>query len=165
MNQEKPDNSNQKVAAGLVILIVIALLAGGAMVYANKQSTVSSVATTGTSTSTMPSSTSTNSSSSPSSSYKDGTYKASSDYYVPNGSESIKVSLTIKNGTITGSSIQNSEYNNVSAEYQQAFASEYKSSVVGKPISGLQLNYVAGASDTTKGFDDALQQIRTEAQA
>lgn len=175
MNLEKPDNSKQKVAAGLVALIVIALLAGGVMVYGVNQDKQNTVATTtGTSnltsqtsasTSTAPASSTSSSTSSSSSSYKDGTYSATSDYYVPHGSESIKVTLTISNGTITNSSIQNSEYDGESAQYQEAFAGEYKSYVVGKPISSLQLNYVAGASDTTQGFDDALQQIKTKAQA
>jgi uncharacterized protein with FMN-binding domain len=97
--------------------------------------------------------------------YKDGTYTASSQYYVPHGSESIKVNLTLSNGVITGASIQNSESNRDSALYQQDFASTYKSYVVGKKISNLQLDNVAGASDTTQGFDNALAQIAARAQA
>src|SRR5690348_1376783 len=31
--------------------------------------------------------------------YKDGTYNATSDYFVPHGQEEIKVNLTLKNGT------------------------------------------------------------------
>ena len=176
MNLDKPDNSKQKVAAGLVALVVIALLAGGSLVYGNSQNSQSSgvAASTGssgtstsgtTSTTTPSSSTASSSATTSSSSYKDGTYSASSTYYVPHGSESIKVTLTVKDGTITDSSIANSEYDRESAQYQEQFASEYKSYVVGKPISSLSLSYVAGASDTTQGFNDALSQIKTEAQA
>lgn len=159
MYQDKPDNKEQKIAAGIITLVVIALLAGSATFYANNQQGSASTTTTVQPSSSI--SASATPSSSPggtanTSNYKDGTYSASSDYYVPHGSESIKVTLTISNGTVTDSSIQNSEYDNESAQFQQGFAAEYKSSVVGKPISSLQLDYVAGASDTTQGFNDAL---------
>lgn len=172
MNVEKPDNSKQKAAAGLVALCVIALLASGAMVYANKQTTQNVITTssslpsnTTTTSSLSGSSTVSSSSASASSGYKDGTYSASSDYYVPHGSENIKVTLTVQGGVVTNSSIANSENNGESALFQESFASEYKSYVVGKPVSSLQLNYVAGASDTTQGFNDALQQIKSQARA
>jgi uncharacterized protein with FMN-binding domain len=172
VNLEKPDNSMQKVAAGLTVLVVIALLAAGASYYnGNQAKNTASIPTTTTSTpsssvSAPASSTTTSSpSTGTSSGYKDGTYSATSEYYVPHGSETIKVTLTVKDGNVTDSSVDNSEYDRESALFQEQFASEYKSSVVDKPISSLQLNYVAGASDTTQGFNDALQQIKTEARA
>jgi uncharacterized protein with FMN-binding domain len=100
-----------------------------------------------------------------SSAYADGTYTASSDYYVPHGDETIQVTLTLSNGTITNASIVNSEGDPTSASYQEGFASEYKSYVVGKSIAGLQLSRISGASDTTQGFDDALNQIAAKAKA
>lgn len=107
-----------------------------------------------------------NSSSTPSASaYKDGTYTADGQYYVPHGFEDIKVTLTVKNNTVTDSQIVNSESNYTSAQFQENFASEYKSYVVGKKLTDINLSYVAGASDTTNGFDDALNQIRQQAQA
>jgi len=167
MNQEKPDNSTQKITAGLVVLVVIALLAGGVIVYSNKQGGQNTATTPASSIAASPAASTAPSTSGTisSSAYKDGTYSASSTYYVPHGSEDIKVTLTVKDGMVTDSSIANSEYDRESARYQQDFAYEYKSSVVGKPISSLQLNYVAGASDTTQGFNDALQQIKSEAKA
>lgn len=97
--------------------------------------------------------------------YRDGTYSATQSYYVPHSNESIKVDLTLSGGVITDISIQNSEGDRDSAAYQQDFAASYKSYVVGKKISGLQLSVIAGASDTTQGFADALSQIATQAQA
>lgn len=117
--------------------------------------------TTPTTTTTTPST----SSSSSSSGYKDGTYTASSNYYVPHGQEQIKVSLTIQNGAVTSASIQNSEGDNDSARYQEDFAASYKSYVVGHKISGLQISIVAGASDTSQGFNDAVSQIQSQAKA
>lgn len=99
------------------------------------------------------------------SSYKDGTYSASSSYYVPHGQESIQVTLTLKNGVVTDSSVTNSETNYESASYQEGFAQEYKSYVIGKNIKDVQLSYVAGASDTTNGFNDAVNSIMSQAQS
>lgn len=175
MYNDKPDNTKQKVAAGLVALVVIGLLAVGVNAYNAQQgsqaATTMTTSTSGGTTSTTgsasdTSNTATQSSSNTSSTtYKDGTYSSSSTYYVPHGSESIKVTLTVKSGVVTDSSIENSEGDRESIEYQEEFASEYKTYVVGKPISSLQLSYVAGASDTTQGFNDALDKIRSEAQA
>lgn len=97
--------------------------------------------------------------------YKDGTYTASSDYYVPHGTESIKVTLNIQNGVVADSNIVNSESDPESARFQKNFAASYKTRVVGKNISDIQVNYVAGASDTAQGFEDALSQIRSKARA
>jgi uncharacterized protein with FMN-binding domain len=179
MYKEKPNNTAYKVIAGAVVVVaVVLLLVISDMLKAQQkaqsasikstQTIVASVTSAATPTSTStPATSSSSSTTAPanSSGYKDGTYQATTDYYVPHGSENIKVSLTIKNGIITDSSITNSEYDNESAQYQEGFASEYKTYVVAKSVSGLNLSYVAGASDTTQGFDDALAKIRTEAQA
>ena len=97
--------------------------------------------------------------------YKDGTYKATSSYYVPHGREDIQVSLTLQNGIVTASSIRNSENDFDSAGYQEDFAAEYKQYVVGRKIDGLRLSYIAGASDTTQGFNDAVSRIASQARA
>lgn len=100
-----------------------------------------------------------------SSGYKNGTYTASSDYYVPHGYESIAVSLTVNNGTVSDVSIQNSENNGTSAFFQENFSGVYKSQVVGRKLSGLQISDVSGASDTTRAFNTALNQIENQVQA
>ena len=123
-------------------------------------SSSTTIATTDSSSSASSASTAT-----PTSSYKDGTYSASSEYYVPHGQESIKVSVTLSSGTISNVSIQNSEGDRDSALFQEDFASSYKQYVVGKKISSLQLSNIAGASDTTQGFMDAISQIASKAQA
>ncbi len=99
------------------------------------------------------------------SAYKDGTFTASSSYYVPDGNETIAVRLTIQNGVITASSIANTQGNQNSAQYQGDFASVYKSYVVGKSIASLKLGIIAGASDTTHGFNDAVSRIAIQAHA
>jgi uncharacterized protein with FMN-binding domain len=96
---------------------------------------------------------------------KDGTYTASTDYFVPHGNENIEVTLTLKGDVITGSTVRNSEGDPDSASFQEDFTSAYKSYVVGKKITDVRLGVVAGASDTSQAFNDALQQIVSKAQA
>jgi uncharacterized protein with FMN-binding domain len=178
MSPQKPNNTKLKVTSAVVVIVAVVMLTIASTITKAQQSTQSAIISTPTtssptsttSTSTAaPATTSSQSSSttsaSTSSGYKDGTYTATSDYYVPHGYEEIQVSLTLKNGIITDSSIQNSEGNGESAQYQEAFASRYKSYVTGKSISGLNLSYVAGASDTTQGFNDAVSQIQNQAKA
>lgn len=174
------NQAKKRLIATVVSLIIIA----GVVLYADhikasRADSTSTVATTGTSSTSRPSSSMTDttpttsdqssasgsSSSSSSSAYKDGTYSATSDYYVPHGSEQIEVTLTLKDGTITGSSIKNSESDRESVGYQEDFASAYKNFVVGKKIIGLQLSTISGASDTTQGFNDAVSQIASKAQS
>jgi uncharacterized protein with FMN-binding domain len=158
-------HSKRKLAATILSIVVIA----GIVLFADQlrstsPNTISKVVQTTptTQTSTVPSSTSSNATSN---NYKDGAYTASSSYYVPHGSESIQVNLTVSNGVVTAASITNSESDPTSATYQEDFAATYKSQVVGQKIAGLQLGSIAGASDTTQGFNDALSQIAAKAQA
>lgn len=106
-----------------------------------------------------------NSSSTSSTTYTDGSYSAESEYSVPHGFEDIKVTVTLKNGVVTAASIQNSEGDPESARFQENFASAYKQYVVGKNLSDINLSFVAGASDTSEGFNEALQKITTQAEA
>ena len=160
--------SKAKLIASLAAVIVIAGIIIVADHLKSKNTTAGSVATGMTTNSTQTASssdtaTNTSTSSSTTSTYKDGTYSASSEYYVPHGTEDIQVSVTLKDGVITASSITNSESDPDSAQFQESFTSAYKSYVVGKSISGLGLNTISGASDTTQGFNDALSKIASEA--
>ena len=100
-----------------------------------------------------------------SSPYRDGNYTVQKQYSVPHSFESITVTLTVKNGVVTGSQIQNSENEPESANFQEGFAADYQSQVVGRSLSSLSLAGVAGASDTTRAFNQAVASIRTQAQA
>ncbi|HEY8886574.1 MAG TPA: hypothetical protein VIM31_03710 [Candidatus Microsaccharimonas sp.] len=173
MPPEKPKNTTLKVTSAVIVTLAVVMLLIASNVTKTQQAAQSVITTpiattaapTATTATTATTQSTTSSSTASSSGYKDGTYTASTDYYIPRGSEQIQVSLTIKNGIVTDSSIVNSEGDRQSAQYQQAFASSYKSHVTGKSISSLELSYVAGASDTTQGFNDAVSQIQTEAKA
>jgi len=169
MAPEKPKNTTIKITSAIVVILAVVLLTIASNATRTQQKSQSIIASTPTTTTSTPSSTPTSATTSTttattSSGYKDGSYTATSDYYVPHGSEEIQVNVTLKNGIITGSNVENSEYDGESAQYQEGFASEYKSFVIGKKISGLELSYISGASDTTQGFNDALSKIRTEAE-
>jgi uncharacterized protein with FMN-binding domain len=173
MPPQKPQNTALKVTSAIVVTIAVVMLVIVSTVTKAQQKSQSSVVVTSTpatnsiatsSTTTVEPSSATTSSAS-NSGYKDGTYSATVDYFVPRNEEEIQVSLTLKDGVITDSSIQNSESDGESAQYQESFASEYKTYVVGKNISGVNLSYVAGASDTTQAFNDAVSKIKSEAQS
>jgi len=180
------------MAGSITALVVIVLMASISFYEKNHSNTATTTAlstplSTSSTTSTLPSSstpapTSSSTSNTPAASttpttsdtpaasvttsaYKDGTYSATSNYYVPHGVESIKVTLTLKSGVVTDSSVANSEGNNESASYQQGFAQEYRRYVVGKNITDVKLSYVAGASDTTNGFNDAVSSIISQSQS
>jgi uncharacterized protein with FMN-binding domain len=183
MLQTYEQNSKKKLVAMFLTVLIIAgsvivadhLKAKNAVASSSSQ-TIPATTPAASNSSTIPASsaTATNSSSATTnntatpttnaSGYKNGTYTATSDYFVPHGSESIDVKLTLADGAVTDVSIQNSESDHDSARYQENFAAVYKKYVVGKKISGLQLGIVAGASDTVQGFNDALSQIASKAQ-
>lgn len=151
------------VIAGLVVLADHLKNSSKLAANTSSESTAASVAAGNDGTTTTTSSS--NSSAPATSTYADGTYTARSDYYVPNGYENIQLTLTIKNGVVTNSNVINSEGDPESARFQQEFTTVYKSYVVGKNAGDIHLSYIAGASDTTQGFNDALSQILSKAQA
>lgn len=173
MSDYEPSYSDQTKTKLIVGVVVVALI-GAVLLFTehtkSQQNNAADMATTSqqTATQTTPSQTTTSTGSTPVSStatFKDGTYTASSDYRVPPGIESIKVTLTVKNGQVTNSSIINSENDHTSVVFQQSFSHDYQAYVVGKSLSTLDLSVISGASDTTQGFNDAVAQIRNQAQA
>lgn len=97
--------------------------------------------------------------------YKDGTYSATGSYATPGGMEQLGVSVTLKNGVITSSSVTQ-EGKSPTAKVKQAdFAQNFRSFVIGKNIDQVNLTVVSGSSLTTQGFDDALTQIKSQAKS
>lgn len=97
------------------------------------------------------------------STYQDGDYSATGSYSTPGGQESITLSLTIEDDIITQVNAVGSASRGDSAQYQSAFLSGYKSSVVGKDIKTVKLSRVAGSSLTSTGFNRAIEKIKDEA--
>jgi uncharacterized protein with FMN-binding domain len=158
-------SSGLKLTTALVTIIVIAGLVLLADHLKADPTAAATATSTASSTSTATDSASNTDMTTSSVAYKDGTYSANEDYFVPPGQESIAVRLTVSNGTVTDVQVTNSEHDRESAIFQQDFAASYKNQVIGKAISSLHISSIAGASDTTDAFNDALSQIRSQAQA
>lgn len=97
--------------------------------------------------------------------YKDGVYSAIGDYNSPAGLETIDVTLTVADGVVTDATVDANATNPGSKMWQGKFIEGYKEQVIGKKLSDLSLTKVSGSSLTPKGFNEALVEIRTEAQA
>ncbi len=104
-------------------------------------------------------------SSSSSSTTKDGTYKASANYYVPRGFNTITVSVSVKGGAVTKVSTSHDYSDRESGMYTDSFDSSISSKAVGQKIDGLSLSRVGGASLTTEAFDEAISQIANQAKS
>jgi len=175
----KPQEKTFIIVGTSAILIAAGL--GGSYLFFAKDAAPSGVATsasasTGTgssdvtttpSTPTSASSTNTSSTTTATSSgYKDGTYSATSNYSVPQGnSNSIGVSITVKDGVVTAVKTDENYSDRESEMYIDSFESLLQNAVVDKSIKNLQLNRIGGATLTTAAFDDALDSIRNDAKA
>lgn len=176
------DNMSMKTRNNIFLAIgsIAIIAASGVGVYAlyssaqtgtsnsglTTQSTTNS-STSGSTTGGTTSNSTTNSTSSTSASnYKDGTYTASANYSVPHGYQnSISVSITVSNGSITAASATHSTSDRESAEYTDVFDSSLSSKVVGQSLSGASFSRIGGASLTTDGFQTALETVMNEAAA
>lgn len=97
--------------------------------------------------------------------YRDGTYNAEGNYVSPGGPESIGVTITLTDGMVTDATVVAKAERPMSKKMQDQFISGYKEQVIGKNIDEIELTKVSGSSLTPKGFNDALEEIKTQAQA
>lgn len=184
---QQPTSKKRELIAALAVLIVVVAIVGAATVSAKKKPAVtvaagtanavsSGAATSGAAAGTA---TSTSNTASPapasaqadaaaaapaSGAYKDGSYTAVGSYYSPDGPETISVEVTLKNSVITETSARSGGGSHDSQEYQQRFIAGYKQLVVSKSVDAVALSRVSGASLTPQGFNDALNQIKQQAQ-
>jgi uncharacterized protein with FMN-binding domain len=156
----------------LFITVAVVLIVGGAVAFAKHGSkSTAQMATTAVRTSTAPATA--NTAATPAStaqpttatSYKDGTYKTTGSYDSPAGQESIGVSLTLKDGIITDSSVKGQATDDTAQSYQADFISGYKQFVTGKKLDNLSVSRVSGSSLTSQGFNNALKSIESQAKA
>ncbi|MFT4087270.1 MAG: FMN-binding protein [Gordonia sp. (in: high G+C Gram-positive bacteria)] len=97
--------------------------------------------------------------------YKDGKYSATGTYQSPGGQQQIGVTVELKDDKITTLSLDRSKTKGTSAEFQGKFASGIDAQVIGKNIDDLDVHKVSGSSLTSGGFNDAIDQIKSEAKA
>lgn len=158
----------KKLHPGIIALIVVVLVgvAATAVIVINQNSRTDSTAeTTQAEDGADTEQTTDVVSDATTSDYKDGIYEATGSYSSPGGRESIELTVTIKDGIITSTSIVTNAKSGDSRVYQTAFAGGYKDLVVGKSVDSVSLSRVAGSSLTSNGFNDALDEIKADAKA
>ena len=162
---QPPRTNNWVVQASVGVLVVIIFV--GIVFYAKQDKTevVETTTNTQVNSEVTPAASVTPPTETVGSSYMDGIYSATGSYVSPGGREQVAVTLTLSNGVVTASEFTPTASSPTSELYQKEFASNYKEYVIGKSISSLKLTKVAGSSLTPKGFNDALEQIKTKAQS
>lgn len=163
--------SSSKVGLAIVGLIVIAFIGIVAYQSQNQSQTQNTTATQPTPAVTAGAqSGSTSEEAGPTlaedaSAYKDGTYTAVGNYTSPGGQEELGVTLTVASGIVTASEVEVKATRPISKERQTDFAENYESQVVGINIDEISLGKVSGSSLSPKGFNDAVEKIKTQAQS
>ncbi len=97
--------------------------------------------------------------------YKNGTYTKTVTYSVPHEKNTIKVTLTVKDGAITQVSNEHDYADRESTRYVDRFENAISTAVVGKKLDNISLSRVGGASLTTRGFMNALSAIVNDAKS
>lgn len=155
---------NQKLITSFVAILAVVIVAFGVSYFSDKQSGGSDTSDAVTAAQpTNSSSNSNNNSNSVAGKFKDGSYSANGSYNSPGGKETITVNLTVKDGTVTASSVEQVANNRTGAQYQDDFKQNYKTYVVGKALKSISLSGVSGSSLTSEGFNAALQTIKSQA--
>ncbi|HSX00017.1 MAG TPA: hypothetical protein VLH38_03205 [Patescibacteria group bacterium] len=159
-----------KVQAGVSLVVLATVIVGTAVATRTKPNTTVSItkpaAPTSASTTTQTAVTPTPTTpSTTSGAYKDGTYKATGGYNSPGGIESIEVSVTLSANTVVESTVVADADDPSAKSYQDVFVANYKTFVVGKNIADIKLGNVSGSSLTSEGFNNALDQIKRQAQS
>lgn len=97
--------------------------------------------------------------------YAGGTYEASGSYSNPAGTSEVDVEITLGDGGVIDDVTVTPKASGTSKQYQDKFAGGIADEVVGKNIDDIDVSKVAGSSLTSGGFNEAVDQIKSEAQA
>ncbi|WP_243073584.1 FMN-binding protein [Microbacterium sp. SS28] len=97
--------------------------------------------------------------------YTNGTYEAEGAYQTPESVETISVTVTLEDDIITAVEVTGDPSARESEEYQAKFIGGISDAVVGQDIDEISVSRVAGSSLTSGGFNQAIQQIKSEAAA
>ena len=95
--------------------------------------------------------------------YKDGTYSAEGNYKSPNGTETVGVQLTLASGTVSAVEVTPHPSNPNTKKFQGQFAGGIAEQIVGKSLDEIKVSKVAGSSLTSGGFNQAVEDIKTQA--
>lgn len=154
------ERNTKKVMATLAVLVLVAImvlgvnaLSGNKFAPENATSGASSDVPAGPRTATADAA----------SAYQDGQYTATGQYTSPGGQQSVTVNLTLEGGKVVAATVDSGAKDPTSEQFQAGFIKGYKDQVVGKDVDGLQLSKISGSSLTPQGFNDAVEQIKTQA--
>lgn len=163
---DQSSERKREILAALAVLVVIVIIVAGIAVAKDKQAktdiSTNVAPVTATSTTNMPAS---SQQMGMMKAYKDGSYSAVGTFNSPGGQEAITINITIKDGTVTGTSAISGSNDRESEEYEARFINGYKQHVVGKNVDSINLGRISGSSLTPIGFNDALEQIKAQAKA
>ena len=154
------DSSQNKAVVAVVVIALLAVAATVAIVMTNNNAGTDSAMTA----TDAPLRTSGTQSDIPANAtFEDGTYTATGSYQTPGGIESIGVKVSLSGGVITDAQVTKQGKTGEAQEYQGEFVSNFKPQVVGKKITEVKLDRVAGSSLTSGGFNDAINNIAIQA--
>ena len=97
--------------------------------------------------------------------YRDGSFSAVGRYATPGGDESIGVTVQIAHQRITAVAVAVEAKSPTAMQFQEQFSTRILPAIVSRDLASAGVSRVAGASLTSLGFNNALQQIRTNAHA
>ena len=90
----------------------------------------------------------------------DGVYETQKTYRYHAGTETVDISITVKDGVVTEASLVGINPNPVSRRYQQAVNDALPDLVIGKHLSEINLpRQISGSSLTTAALDDYLTSL------
>ena len=97
--------------------------------------------------------------------YTDGTYEASGNYTNPHGTETVDVTITLEDDTITAVEVVGHGTDPNTENYQGQFIAGIEDEVVGKKLDEISVDRVGGSSLTSGGFNAAVEEIKADAVA
>lgn len=156
------DAKQQNTSVPTIIISGAVVLAIGAGVYALSQKPAAEV------TQTPETATDTNNNNgavTTNNTYKNGTYAATGDYISPGGPETVGITLTLADGVITAASAEVQATLPASVNWQTKFSEGLSAAVVGKSLDEVKLDKVSGSSLTPVGFNEAVEEIKVQAQS
>lgn len=95
--------------------------------------------------------------------YKDGSYSAVGNYVSPGGAEEIGLQITLRDDVVVSAEMEVKATRPTSVKMQTAVKENFSPFVVGKKIDEIKLDKVSGSSLTPKGFNDAIEKIKSQA--
>lgn len=155
----EPKKNSKKIILVLVAILLVLAIAGG---IAYQTLNKSSITTTEIIDTTNQNPTPEEASMSP---YKNGEFETIGNYTSPGGPEEIDVTITLTDGVISDATVVSKATRDMSKKIQADFIANYKPLVIGRKIDDVMLTKVSGSSLTPKGFNEALEEIKTKAKS